>query len=119
MPVEVDGVDGARGSADVRPEREQRVETAKEVDVPVGSVRDRDLCEARITVDERGVRNSGVLVAPEPATARKVEEEGGVGAHATPLRFGHAVKRSLVVDVAPAIAEFVPLERARNRPQRV
>jgi hypothetical protein len=39
---------------------------------PLASVRER-----RVAVDERGVGDGGVLVPPEPAAAREVQEQVG------------------------------------------
>ena len=111
VPGELAGRHVGRRRADVGAEREQAVEAAEEVDVPRLALRDRELREHRIRVDEHASRDARVFVAPEPGAAGQVDEEIGVGAERAHGLARRAVIAAVVVDEAPAVAEAERRER--------
>src|SRR2546426_5285165 len=100
--------------ADVRPEREQTIEPLEELHVPRLRLGDGELRERRIGVDEDLVRNARVLVAPEPGSAREIDEEIRVRRVLPDLVGGSAMIAAVVVHERPAVAEPERLERVMN-----
>src|SRR5439155_4860267 len=77
-------------------------------------LRDGELRERGIRVDERLARDSRVLVTPEPRSARQVEEEIGSRAVAAHVVCASTVIGAVVVHEGPPIAEAERLERAMD-----
>ena len=97
--------------ADIRAEREQVIEPLKKRDVPRLGLGDGELRERRIRVDEDFVRDSRVLVAPEPRAAGKIDEQVGVRRVAADVVGAAAVIAAVVVHERPAIAKPERRER--------
>src|SRR5262249_15220654 len=98
--------------ADVRREREQPVEASKGFDIPWLGLRDGQLCEDQIRVDEDLARDSRVLLAPEAGASRKVDEQLGIRAVLADIRRAAAVIAPVVVDERPAVAKTEGFQRS-------
>ena len=111
VPGELASGNGRCRRADVSPECEQPIEGPEKVDVPRLGFRNRELSECRVRIDEHFARNPGVLVAPEPRSARQIDEEIGASRVAFHLVGASTVIGAVVIHEAPAITETVRLER--------
>ena len=109
VPREPAGRDIAGRGTDVGAEREEVIELPEEVDVPGDALRDGELREHRVRVDEDPLRDRPVLVTPEPAAARQVDVQIRVAAVVPQPVPRPAVVRLVVVDEAPAVAQ--PMRR--------
>ena len=105
MPCHLAGWDVAGRRADIGAECEETTEASKEVDVPGVPFGDRQLREDRIRIDEDPVGNGGVLVAPEPGTAREVHKQVGVGTPPPHIFSGRSVVGAVVVHETPSVAQ--------------
>src|SRR5215208_100519 len=91
LPVEVRRRDRTGRGADVVAKGKQRVKLGKEVGMSGTALCYIELGEGRIAIDEGRAWNRDVFVAPEPATAGKVEEKVGIRADTPPRIAGPAV----------------------------
>jgi hypothetical protein len=105
VPDEITRWHGRPGRANVGAESEEVIEAAEELDVPRLGLRDGQLRERRVGVDEHLSWNPRVFVAPEPRSARQIDEQIGVGGVAPHIIRCAAVIRAVVVHERPALAK--------------
>ena len=101
LPAEVSRRHGAPVGPDVRSEREQMGEPAEELHVPLVVLRDGQLRKRGIGINEDAPRDARVLIAPEPASAGKIDEDIRLIANAQPIFARVSMIFSGVIDVAP------------------
>ena len=114
VPRELAGRNRGRSRADVRAERKEMIELLKKLHVPRLGLRDCQLRERGVGIDERLSRNPRVLVAPEPRSAGEIQKQIRVGAERADVVRAFAVVGSVVVDERPSITEAEWFKRAVN-----
>src|SRR4029079_623399 len=111
VPDEITRWHGRPGRADVGAEGEEVIEAAEELDVPGLGLCDGQLRERRVGGDKHLSWDPRVFVAPEPRSARQIDEQIRVGGGAPYIVRGAAVIRSVVVHERPALAKPERRER--------